>query len=210
MRRGHWAAGRWTVADDKVPELFIAGESIAEGAVLVAQTIIHEAAHALLHARGDMTGGTSRGHAYHNLRFVAAAEELGLAKPESPDSVIGWSDCPIRPETIEAHRAEIDELADALTGSIVHATRETLLVWANAIGLIMGGFVSVVHWWADVDLEAAFVNAGGKVTKPRTKRVYRKAVTLACECRTIKLPAAEAAELEDIDCHRCGSPLVAQ
>jgi hypothetical protein len=175
MTRGHWARDRWTVGEGRAPELFIAGERIAEGAVLVAQTIIHEAAHGLLLARGDDTAGTSRGGSYHNGRFVKAATELGLAKPAETDSVIGWSDCPIRPETIEAYRTEIDALAAALTGSIGSGT-------AGAV----------------------------KPRAKRAKRTYRKAVTLACECREVKLPADQADELEDIDCHRCGATFVRQ
>lgn len=61
LRRGHWAADRWIAGGEyRTPELFVAGERIADGATAVATTIIHEAVHALLHARGDTTGGTSR------------------------------------------------------------------------------------------------------------------------------------------------------
>jgi hypothetical protein len=48
------------------PELFIAGECLAEGPRQTLQTMLYEAVHALAHARG--VNDTSRGGKYHNKR----------------------------------------------------------------------------------------------------------------------------------------------
>src|SRR5687767_12591302 len=65
--RGHWARDRWvgTHEGPRMPEMFVSGERMADGGRGVATTIIHEAAHALLQARGDESGGTSRQGRYH-------------------------------------------------------------------------------------------------------------------------------------------------
>jgi hypothetical protein len=99
----HWVEGRPTEegqgaaldlsAARRRPELFIAGECLAEGSRQTLQTMLHEAVHALAHAR--RVNDTSRGGKYHNKReFVALASELGLAWPDGqrPHPVIGFSD----------------------------------------------------------------------------------------------------------------------
>jgi hypothetical protein len=74
----HWVEGRpteegqgaaldFSVARRK-PELFIAGECLAEGPRQTLQTMLHEAVHALAHVRG--VKDTSRGGKYHNKREV--------------------------------------------------------------------------------------------------------------------------------------------
>ena len=63
-----------------------------EGPRQTLQTMLHEAVHALAHARG--VNDTSRGGKYHNKRaFVALAAELGRAWPDGqrPHPVIGFS-----------------------------------------------------------------------------------------------------------------------
>ena len=87
----HWVQGHPTEAGQgaaldlsatrRKPELFIAGECLAEGPRQTLQTMLHEAVHALAHAR--RVKDTSRGGRYHNKReFVALAGELGLAWPD--------------------------------------------------------------------------------------------------------------------------------
>jgi hypothetical protein len=97
---GHFGAERWVqgrpqpttppateagqdaglhVPPDRKPELFVAGESFAEGATHTLTTILHEAVHALASVRG--VKDTSRQGKYHNRRFVGLAAELDLEWP---------------------------------------------------------------------------------------------------------------------------------
>jgi hypothetical protein len=77
-RPGAWTSASWS---SRKPELFVSGECLAEGPRQTLQTMLHEAVHALAHARG--VKDTSRGGKYHNKReFVTLAGELGLAWPE--------------------------------------------------------------------------------------------------------------------------------
>ena len=74
-------------------------------------TLLHEAAHALADARDVQD--TSRQGRYHNLRFRALAEELGLAVTQAPG--IGWSATTLPAATAALYRKAIDELNQALT-----------------------------------------------------------------------------------------------
>jgi hypothetical protein len=119
MRRGHWSSDRWTAGDERAHEMFVAGERIADGAVGAATTIIHEAAHALLHARGDHTCGTSRQGRYHTRKgFAAVAEEMGLVAPAKAHATLGFSDCTMSDATAEEYATELAELEAALAASI--------------------------------------------------------------------------------------------
>lgn len=86
---GHFAAERWWHArkDGALPEVLIGGEGLERGPEPVFATLLHEAAHALADAREIQD--TSRQGRYHNLRFRALAEELGLVVTPAPG--IGWS-----------------------------------------------------------------------------------------------------------------------
>jgi hypothetical protein len=92
---GHFGADRWrTEQQDRLPELFVAGELLAgsgghSGGRTVLKTLLHEAAHGLAHARG--VKDCSRQNRYHNQRFAALARELGLTPPTTPHPTIGWS-----------------------------------------------------------------------------------------------------------------------
>jgi hypothetical protein len=205
---GHWAKGRWTTEDGRAPELFISGERMSDGGRGVATTVIHEAAHALLQARGDEDGGTSRQGRYHTKGgFGAAAVELGLELPETPDATLGFSDCTMPDITAEQYTAEIKSLDEALGAHIMMVTLEKLQAWAVVIGLIMGGYQTIIPWWLKSDVAGVWVGLGGGVAMPRAPRVRRPRVVLACGCREIKLPEAEAAELEDLQCVRCDTAL---
>jgi hypothetical protein len=86
-------APRCISAARRRPELFVAGECLAQGPRQTLQTMLHEAVHALAHARG--VKDTSRDGKYHNKREnVALAGELGLAWPQGqrPHPVIGFSE----------------------------------------------------------------------------------------------------------------------
>lgn len=76
MKLGHFAAGRGSRGETELAELFVGGEGLRRGAVGVLGTLLHEAAHGVAHTRGIKD--TSRGGRYHNARFRAVGEELGL------------------------------------------------------------------------------------------------------------------------------------
>jgi hypothetical protein len=103
--RGHHWPERWetgSAGQQRMPELFVAGELLATGGRAVLEVMLHEATHALAVVRG-IRDTSAEGNRYHNKRFVALAVEMGLAGPERPDKVAGWSDCQITDETVAAY-----------------------------------------------------------------------------------------------------------
>src|SRR5690242_10311304 len=77
MLHGSFWRDHWQDADgEKVHEMFLAGERFNDGVEGALSTILHEAAHGVATTRGIKD--TSRQNRYHNKRFKALAEELGL------------------------------------------------------------------------------------------------------------------------------------
>lgn len=119
--RGSYEAERWlprgaAVRDvGAVPyhEVFLAGERLADGPQGVLSTVLHEAAHALARARGLKE--TSNVGRYHNLKFKALAEELGL-EVLARDKVLGWSNTHLPRETAERMAEELAVLDEAIQG----------------------------------------------------------------------------------------------
>ncbi len=109
-RLGHFAAGRWQHAEDRLPELFVGGEGLRKGALDVLGTLLHEAAHGLAHTRGIKD--TSRQDRYHNTRYKALAGELGLTVAETGS--LGWSHTTVPPTTAEHYRAQLAGIERAL------------------------------------------------------------------------------------------------
>lgn len=94
-------------------EVFIAGETLAEGAAKTVQTMIHEAAHALAVAR--QVQDTSRQGRWHNGTFRKLAEELGLEYAHAAaNKSIGFSAVTLTPGTREEYAAVIAELDAAI------------------------------------------------------------------------------------------------
>jgi hypothetical protein len=133
---GHFGAERWVagrpqpttpppteaghdaslhVEPDRKPELFVAGECFAEGATHTLLTILHEATHALAHARG--VKDTSRQGKYHNRRFVELAAELDLEWPSDAKAhpVSGFSDVQLTEVAASCYADTIAELDAAIT-----------------------------------------------------------------------------------------------
>lgn len=115
LRLGHYAASRWTPGGDddggELDEIFIGGEGLARGARPVLATLLHEAAHAL--ARTRHIQDTSRQGRYHNRRFKALAEELGLHIDKHPAR--GWSTTTLPADTARRYAATIRRLEHAIT-----------------------------------------------------------------------------------------------
>lgn len=88
--RGHFHAETWADSAESGytrHEVFIAGERLKDGPHDVLATLLHEAAHALAYVR--KIKDTSRGGRFHNVRFRALAQELGLEVTQV--GKIGWS-----------------------------------------------------------------------------------------------------------------------
>jgi hypothetical protein len=107
LRHGHFAAMRWQ-RDDQRNEIFVSGEGLSRGAVVVLGTLLHEAAHALAHVRN--INDTSRRGRCHNRRFARLAEELGLVH----DRRLGWSSSAPTTDSIARYRTALDNLDRAL------------------------------------------------------------------------------------------------
>jgi hypothetical protein len=110
LKWGHFAAGRWQHADGQHPEVLVGGEGLARGAREVLATLLHEAGHGLADARG--IPDTSRGGRYHNHRYAALAQELGLEVAQVGG--IGWSVTTLPEATAAAYAPVLAELEDRL------------------------------------------------------------------------------------------------
>jgi hypothetical protein len=110
-RLGHHAPGRWNVAGEQRTEIMISGEGLRRSSAEVLGTLLHEAAHALAHARGIKD--TSRQGRYHNKHFKTCAEELGLTLTH--DDRNGWSASTITHATQVAYARQLHDLAEAMT-----------------------------------------------------------------------------------------------
>lgn len=111
---GHFAPHRWINEDSdagRTHELFVGGEGLQRGATAVLGTLLHEAAHGVANTRGIKD--TSRQGRYHNRKFKALAEELGISVEHSPS--LGHSTTTVPDMTAHRYRHEIDQLTDAIT-----------------------------------------------------------------------------------------------
>jgi curved DNA-binding protein CbpA len=110
-RWGHHAPGRWNVAGEQTTEIMISGEGLRRSPNDVLGTLLHEAAHALAHARGIKD--TSRQGRYHNRHFKTCAEQLGLAVGH--DQQNGWAATTITDVTRIAYARQLHDLTQAMT-----------------------------------------------------------------------------------------------
>src|SRR5205807_10433423 len=106
----HFAANAWRGGEGRLPEMFVAGEGLANGPRDVLATLLHEAAHGLADARGIQD--TSRQGRYHNARYRDLATELGLEITKVDG--IGWSGTHVPDPTATAYAAELADLASAI------------------------------------------------------------------------------------------------
>lgn len=110
-RWGHFAALRWVRGDAELPEVLIAGEGLARGPEAVLATLLHEAAHGVADVRE--VADTSRQGRYHNVRYKALAEEVGLAVVRVGSN--GWASTSLTDRTRRDYRRELAHLGAALT-----------------------------------------------------------------------------------------------
>lgn len=119
-RWGHFRANGWTERAEKeaavslvLGEMFVAGETLAKGAAHTVETMLHEGAHVLAKVREIQD--TSRQNRWHNKKFLALAEELGLEYgKESAHPQIGFSQVTLTPGTTEEYAEVIAELDQAI------------------------------------------------------------------------------------------------
>lgn len=107
---GHFAAAAWQSGEDQVSELFIGGEGLKSGADELLTTLLHEAAHGVAHTREIKD--TSRQGRYHNDKYRALAEEIGLTVTK--DTKLGWSASQLADGTARQYAAEVEQLAAVL------------------------------------------------------------------------------------------------
>lgn len=129
LKRGHWAPMRWRVGGELRHEVFIAGEGCRDGADRVLATTLHEAAHALAFVRGIEE--VSRRGAYHNRRFKALAEELGLVCSQDPR--LGWSPTLLSADGRNRWAKEVQLLEEAVSPGYRRREDERIMV---ALGLL--------------------------------------------------------------------------
>jgi hypothetical protein len=107
---GHFSPNSWS--DEKsAHEIMLSGESLARGAVDTLGTLLHECAHAIANTRGIQD--TSNSGRYHNRKFKAIGEEVGIELEDAP--TLGWSLTTVPESTQERYADEIAALAEVLT-----------------------------------------------------------------------------------------------
>ena len=193
---GHWSAGRWTLpGEGRRGEVLIAGEALAHSAADTMEVLLHEAAHGLAFVRRIQD--TSREGRYHNRRYKALAEEVGLAVAQHDK--LGWTDTSLRPETATRYADVIADIDAAHTqaGRAHRVSRMFLRTgWPAGAGERDAG----TSGEGEAGEEAGEVGAGDE---KGGRRVYRLTLTCTCEPpRRIKVAPGHA-ELGAIACGVC-------
>lgn len=179
---GAFSERSWKVRAGEQAEMFVGGEGLERGPRDVFATLIHEAAHGMAVTR--KIKDTSRQFRYHNAKYKALAEEIGIEVTQDPD--IGWSITTLPDRTAKLYADEIDALGKAFAG--MHRK-------------------SAVPWYSgNDDDDAPIVSGGDKIkfaptafpTKPRT--VFECACSPARRIR-IGMASFEAGPITCGVCH---------
>jgi hypothetical protein len=110
-KHGHWWPETWTdKADGARHEVLIASERLSDGGEWAFETLLHEAVHALAHVRGIKD--TSRRGRYHNKRFAALAEDLGLEVEKN--KTYGHVTTGLKPDAKHTYASTIARVEDAI------------------------------------------------------------------------------------------------
>lgn len=121
---GHFAPLRWRTRDGPdalVHEVVVVAEHLDRSAEDIVETLLHEAAHAMNRERGIFDcSPTSQ---YHNKRFAAAAEEIGLEVYPTKNYGFAYTELPAA--TAERYRAQIEALDSVLLHRRRPASRTT-------------------------------------------------------------------------------------
>ncbi|MDB1089641.1 hypothetical protein PJ985_18965 [Streptomyces sp. ACA25] len=108
--------------DLAAPESLIGESSSACGSELSFERLLHEAVHGIAAARG--VRDTSRAGRYHNRRFLAVAEELGLDHEEEPHPSSGFSLVTMNAEARSRYRLTEERLHRALEAHAAATTTD--------------------------------------------------------------------------------------
>ncbi|MET7443500.1 hypothetical protein [Streptomyces sp. NPDC005568] len=135
-------AGAWAdiqrhhpeLPDLAAPESLIGESSSACGHELSFERLLHEAVHGIAAARG--VRDTSRAGRYHNRRFLAIAEELGLDHPEEPHPSSGFSLVTLNPEAKRRYRPTIERLQRALKAHSAATAADTARSFRGPVGRV--------------------------------------------------------------------------
>ncbi|MEU5008465.1 hypothetical protein ACFWW5_20985 [Streptomyces albidoflavus] len=125
VTRGHHWADRWAVAEEeqRLAELFVAGETIRDGGEEVLKTLLHEAAHALAHVRRvqDVSRGDPR---WHRREFAQLARETGLEPPRKSEKPLGFSNAVLTDASRRKYAAIIRQINGAALPGLGGANQE--------------------------------------------------------------------------------------
>jgi hypothetical protein len=110
VKLGHWWGGRWLADGEVRGEVLLAGEALHLPAEQVFEVLLHEAAHGI-NAALDVKDA-SRGGRYHNKKFRAMAELVGLDVSVMPPH--GWARTTLTAETAERYADSIERLGSAM------------------------------------------------------------------------------------------------
>ena len=111
QKHGHFAAKSWEDSEgNDIHEILLSGESLKRGPVATIGTLIHELAHAYCHE--NEIKDTSDSGRWHNKKFKAVAEDMGLAI-ERADR-IGFSVTTVPEPTQEKYKQAIEDLGGAI------------------------------------------------------------------------------------------------
>jgi hypothetical protein len=119
---GHFAALRWKAREhdgQQLHEVVVVAEHLDRTAKDVAETLLHEAAHAMNFAKGVKDCSASQ---YHNAKFRDAAEALGLSVSRIPH--YGYALTKRVPSPTDRYAQEIEHLQSVL----IHRRRPLIMV----------------------------------------------------------------------------------
>lgn len=183
LKLGHFAASSWTKDDGgaEIHELFVGAEGLARGAQAVMGTLLHEAVHAMAEHLGIKD--TSRNGRYHNAKFQALAEQIGIEVTHSKE--LGWSTTTMPDATAAKYQDAILDLDASIT--------------AHRFGWEL---------FAPVTTKGGEPAPGtsGTVRAPKAggRKSSNNGVSLSCGCgRKIRM-SISAAEAGSITCGACG------
>jgi len=174
---GHFAPLRWVVREAKgtlLHEVVVVAEHMDRSAADIVETLLHEAAHAMNFARGINDCSRSQ---YHNKRFKAAADEVGLEVEQVRHYGFALTSMP------ELTKQAYQRVTDELQAVLIH--RREFRPHKPTAGNDNG--------------RATTTTAGGTATPSRSRKA-------TCRCGFIIRVSRKTIEDTTIRCDRCGGP----
>ncbi|WP_433860109.1 hypothetical protein [Streptomyces kronopolitis] len=109
--------------EQRLAELFVAGETVRDGGEEVLKTLLHEAAHALAHVRKiqDVSRGDAR---WHRKEFAQLARETGLEPPRKSERPLGFSNAVLTDASRRKYASVIRQIDGAALPGLGGADQE--------------------------------------------------------------------------------------